>query len=123
MDKKKVLIVDDSADTRLIFSARLKAQQAVSMALKERPDAILLDLGLPGGNGLIVLQRLKANTVLSAIPVIIVTAEAPQMASRAEQSRPFKAGVRSNIHSTCKCAHFKLSQWRGSPQNRVLNLC
>lgn len=91
MDKKKVLIVDDSADTRLILSARLKAQhyhpifaadayQAVSMALKERPDAILLDLGLPGGNGLIVLQKLKANTVLSAIPVIIVTAEDPQVA-------------------------------------------
>jgi DNA-binding response OmpR family regulator len=86
MDKKKILIVDDNADTRLLLSARLKAHQyhtvfaadalqAMSVAQKEQPDAILLDLGLPGGNGMVVLQRFKANTALSVIPVIIVTAE------------------------------------------------
>ena len=91
MDKKTILIVDDSADTRLLLSARLKvhhyhtvfaadALQAMSVALKERPDVILLDLGLPGGNGLVVLQRFKSNTFLSGIPVIIVTAEDPQVA-------------------------------------------
>ena len=91
MDKKTILIVDDNADTRLVLSARLKANhyhtvfaadalQAMSVALKERPDAILLDLGLPGGNGLLVLERLKANTSLGRIPVIIVTAEDPQVA-------------------------------------------
>ena len=91
MDKKTILIVDDNADTRLVLSARLKANdyhtvfaadalQAMSVALKERPDAILLDLGLPGGNGLMVLQRLKANTFLGDIPVIIVTAEDPLVA-------------------------------------------
>jgi CheY-like chemotaxis protein len=91
MDKKTILIVDDNADTRLVLSARLKANhyhtvfaadalQAMSVALKERPDAILLDLGLPGGNGLMVLERLKANTSLGSIPVIIVTAEDPQVA-------------------------------------------
>jgi DNA-binding response OmpR family regulator len=100
MDKKKILIVDDNADTRLILSVRLKAHhyhplyaadalQAMSVALKEQPDAILLDLGLPGGNGLVVLQRLKANTALSAIPVIIVTAEDPSMA----ESRAIEAGA------------------------------
>jgi CheY-like chemotaxis protein len=91
MDKKTILIVDDNADTRLVLSARLKANhydtvfaadalQVMSVALKERPDAILLDLGLPGGNGLLVLERLKANTSLGRIPVIIVTAEDPQVA-------------------------------------------
>ena len=91
MDKKTILIVDDNADTRLVLSARLKANdyhtvfaadalQAMSVALKERPDAILHDLGLPGGNGLMVLQRLKANTSLGDIPVIIVTAEDPLVA-------------------------------------------
>ena len=100
MDKEKILIVDDNTDTRLILSARLKANhyhtifaadalQAMSMALREHPDAILLDLGLPGGNGLVVLQRLKANTSLSAIPVIIVTAEDPQMA----EARVMEAGA------------------------------
>lgn len=100
MDKKTILIVDDNADTRLILSARLKANhyhtvfaadalQAMSVALKERPDAILLDLGLPGGNGLVVLQRFKANTALSAIPVIIVTAEDPSVA----EARAIEAGA------------------------------
>ena len=91
MNKKTILIVDDNADTRLILSARLKANyyhtvfaadalQAMSVAQKERPDAILLDLGLPGGNGMVVLQRFKANTSLSGIPIIIVTAEDPLVA-------------------------------------------
>ena len=100
MDKKTILIVDDNADTRLLLSARLKAHhyhtvfaadalQAMSVAQKERPDAILLDLGLPGGNGLIVLQRFKANTGLSSIPVIIVTAEDPLVA----EARAIEAGA------------------------------
>ncbi len=99
MDKKKILIVDDNADTRLILNARLRAQyhtvfaadalQAMSVALKERPDAILLDLGLPGGNGLMVLQRLKANSSLSCVPVIIVTAEDPLVA----EARTIEAGA------------------------------
>jgi CheY-like chemotaxis protein len=100
MDKKTILIVDDNADTRLLLSARLKAHhyhtvfaadalQAMSIAQKERPDAILLDLGLPGGNGLIVLQRFKANTSLRGIPAIIVTAEDPLVA----EARAIEAGA------------------------------
>jgi DNA-binding response OmpR family regulator len=99
MDKKTVLIVDDNADTRLILNARLKAHyhtvfaadalQAMSVALRERPDAILLDLGLPGGNGLMVLQRLKTNISLSCVPVIIVTAEDPLVA----EARAIEAGA------------------------------
>lgn len=100
MDKKTILIVDDNADTRLLLSARLKAHhyhtvfaadalQATSVALKEQPDAILLDLGLPGGNGLLVLQRFKANTSLGGIPVIIVTAEDPLVA----EARALEAGA------------------------------
>jgi CheY-like chemotaxis protein len=100
MEKKTILIVDDNAGTRLVLSARLNAHnyhtvvaadalQAMSVALKERPTAILLDLGLPGGNGLTVLQRLKANTSLGGIPVIIVTAENPQVA----EARTIEAGA------------------------------
>jgi len=92
--------VDDNADTRLVLSARLNAHhyhtvfaadalQAMSVAMKERPVVILLDLGLPGGNGLLVLQRLKANTSLGGIPVIIVTAEDPLVA----EARTIEAGA------------------------------
>ena len=100
MDKKTILIVDDNADTRLVLSARLKAHhyhtvfaadalQAISVARKEQPDAILLDLGLPGGNGLLVLERLKTNASLSCIPVIIVSSEDPQVA----EARAIQAGA------------------------------
>lgn len=63
MSKKTILIVDDHADTRLLVSARLKkheyntvfaadAMQAIAVARETKPDAIILDLSLPGGNGL-----------------------------------------------------------------------
>jgi DNA-binding response OmpR family regulator len=61
-----------------VFAA--DALQAMSVAQKERPDAMLLDLGLPGGNGMVVLQRFKANMTLNGIPIIIVTAEDPLVA-------------------------------------------
>jgi CheY-like chemotaxis protein len=86
MAQKKILIVDDHADTRLLVSARLRkhqydtvfaadALQAIAAARQTLPDAIILDLGLPGGTGFDVLQRLKTNTVLGPIPVIILTAD------------------------------------------------
>ena len=86
MAKKKILVIDDSVDTRLVVSARLMkhgyetvfaadALQAIVIARQTQPDAIILDLGLPGGNGFIVLQRLKSNTSLAGIPVIILTAD------------------------------------------------
>ena len=95
MTKAKILVVDDDTDTRLILGTRLKklgylvlyaadSYQAISMARQEVPDLILLDLGLPGGNGFIVLERLKAMTTLADIPVIVVSSqEAGEVETRA----------------------------------------
>jgi CheY-like chemotaxis protein len=85
----KLLIIDDNSEFRLLISTQLRAQnvtvfgaadiiQAISTAREKRPDVILLDIEMPGGDGFLVLERLKANKLLSAIPVIIVTARAPQ---------------------------------------------
>lgn len=105
MSKKNILIIDDHADTRLVVSARLKkhqyntvfaadALQAIAVARQTQPDAIILDLGLPGGNGFIVLDRLKANTALSSIPVIILTAdESPE-----SELKGLEAGATAFLH-------------------------
>lgn len=105
MSKKTILIVDDHADTRLLVSARLKkheyntvfaadALQAIAVARQTQPDAIILDLGLPGGNGFIVLARLKTNTALCGIPVIILTAdESPE-----SEFKGLESGVVAFLH-------------------------
>lgn len=89
MDKAKILIVDDDPDLRRGLNLRLRANQydtayatdgfsAIAMAQKEQPNLIILDLGLPAGDGFVVLERLQQNANLSSIPVIILTARDPQ---------------------------------------------
>ncbi|HZR58946.1 MAG TPA: response regulator [Terriglobales bacterium] len=89
MDKQKILIVDDDPDLRRGLNLRLRANHyetayatdgfsAVAMAQKEKPDLIILDIGLPAGDGFVVLERLQQSATLSAIPVIVVTAREPQ---------------------------------------------
>jgi two-component system cell cycle response regulator len=80
----EILIAEDDRVTVQILSSVLKkagydvliahdAMQAVMMAMRKPPDAILLDIGMPGGTGMQVLQRLKASTRTSMIPVIVLT--------------------------------------------------
>ena len=59
--------------------------QAIAAARRYQPSAILLDLGMPGRDGLLVLERLKSNRLLSHFPVIVVTARDQQEAE--EQTR------------------------------------
>jgi DNA-binding response OmpR family regulator len=50
-------------------------EQAVTLATSELPDLILLDVMMPGLNGLEVLRRLKGDSALRSVPVIMVTAK------------------------------------------------
>lgn len=85
MAKKKILVVEDDADVRLGYHVLLKANNydtcfaadslaAVSEARKQKPDLVILDLGLPGGDGFLVMERLQVNTNTSMIPVVVVSA-------------------------------------------------
>jgi len=89
MERPKILIVDDDPNLRRAMKTRLRANHydtvqasdgysAIAMAQKERPDLIILDLGLPAGDGFAVLQRLQDSDTLSSIPVIVLTARDPQ---------------------------------------------
>lgn len=100
MEKRKILIVDDDPDLRRGLNLRLRANQydtvyatdgftAMSMAQKERPDLIILDIGLPAGDGFVVLERLQQAAALSTIPVIVLTARDPQ----GNRERILKAGA------------------------------
>jgi CheY-like chemotaxis protein len=83
--KQQILIADDDPVTVQMLSGLLEgggfevevafdAMQAVMKAMRKPPDAVILDIGMPGGGGFQVLQRLKAITKMKAIPVIVVTA-------------------------------------------------
>jgi DNA-binding response OmpR family regulator len=85
----KILIVDDDPDLRQALRLRLRANHfdtvnagdgysAIAQAYKEQPDLIILDLGLPAGDGFVVLDRLQRDDKLSNIPVIVLTARDPQ---------------------------------------------
>ena len=92
-NKNKVLVIEDNKEHMIALSIKLKANNydvvwagdgvtAMTVAVREKPDAILLDLGLPGGDGFVVLKRLRSLGPTIGIPVIVVTARDP-MANRA----------------------------------------
>ena len=89
----KILIVDDDPDLRTALRVRLRASRyetvsavdgysAISQAYKEKPDLIILDIGLPAGDGFVVLDRLHKNPELADIPVIVLTARDPESTER-----------------------------------------
>ncbi len=86
--RAKIMIVDDDPELRMALKLRLRANQyetvsacdgysAIALAQKERPNLIILDLGLPAGNGYSVLKRLRESDALSNIPVVVLTARDP----------------------------------------------
>jgi len=96
---KKILIIEDDPDVRLGYHIRLKANNydtcfaadalaSMTEARKHQPDLIILDLGLPAGDGFVVMERLKANTQLAVIPIIVVSGRDPH----ANRERALKAG-------------------------------
>ncbi|MGO9125131.1 MAG: response regulator transcription factor [Terriglobales bacterium] len=100
MTKPKILIVDDDPDLRRALRLRLRANNyetvhaqdgyaAVAVAQKEHPDLIVLDLGLPAGDGFVVLERLQNIDALANVPVVILTARDPQN----NEERALKGGA------------------------------
>jgi CheY-like chemotaxis protein len=82
---EKILIVDDNRASRDLLRAILKpvrcqiieaahGQDALDLMQREHPDLVLLDIDMPGMNGLDVVRRIREDVSLARLPVVAVTA-------------------------------------------------
>ena len=87
MPGELILLVEDNDNNRMLVCDVLQAsgyrvveaenaEDGLRMAAEQRPALILMDIQLPGMNGMEALQRLRADPATRAIPVIAVTASA-----------------------------------------------
>jgi DNA-binding response OmpR family regulator len=108
-----ILIVDDDPDMLQALQIRLKANGyavhcaedgmgAISEARKHVPDLIVLDLGIPSGDGFVVLDTLKGNVDLSSIPVIVLSGRD----RRANEERVLHAGARAFLQKPVQSNEF-----------------
>jgi CheY-like chemotaxis protein len=81
---KKILVIDDEPDVVQYLSIFLEDEgfnvitaqdglDGIDMAEKERPDLITLDITMPGMSGIEVLTKLRRDSKLASIPVIVIT--------------------------------------------------
>ena len=86
---KVVLLVDDDEDLLVALAAPLRRQgfdvavatdavTAISTAVKQPPDVVIMDIGLPGGDGMMVMQRLHSLPQLAGVPVIMLSGRDPE---------------------------------------------
>jgi DNA-binding response OmpR family regulator len=79
-----VLLADDDKVQNLLLSTFLKqkgvkvtiaqdAMQAVMYALRFLPDAIVLDVYMPGGTGVEAIKKLKSSTKTTHIPILVLS--------------------------------------------------
>ena len=92
----KILVVEDDPTVRRLLDLELEADgferafasdavTALTVARKEQPDLVILDLGLPGGDGFLVMERLRSLRDFEMIPIVILTARTtPEARERAE---------------------------------------
>ncbi len=84
MEKERVLIVDDEAEIREFLGEVLSSNyqtifakngvEALEIATDKLPDAVILDMMMPGPTGLDVVKALRQNPLTESIPVLILTA-------------------------------------------------
>ena len=85
MNAPVVLLVDDNEDCRIIYGSTLRhagytvrtandGMECLLSAAKDRPDLILLDIGMPRMDGMEALEKLKLDPRTAEIPVVAVSA-------------------------------------------------
>ncbi|MGB0911105.1 MAG: response regulator transcription factor [Nitrospirales bacterium] len=82
---KRILVVEDDENIVKALGVRLKSKgydvvaaydavMGMQKAMEQTPDLILLDIMMPGGNGVTLAERLKNSTKTGTIPIIFLTA-------------------------------------------------
>ena len=95
----KILIIEDTENNRVLLTRRLKprghevvlaedAERGLALVPTERPELILMDVGLPGMDGWSAARQLKADPVNRLIPIIALTAHAME----ADRAKAVEAG-------------------------------
>lgn len=85
MSRARILIADDDPELLEALRIRLRSAgyevhtatdgvQATRLARRERPDLVVLDIGMPGGDGHTVANRLKNDPITMFTPVVFLTA-------------------------------------------------
>lgn len=99
MRKKTVLVIEDNNLNRELITCLLEignfaameavdAEEGIRVALKRKPDLILMDIGLPGMDGLTATRLIKANPELENIPVVALSG----YAAAEDEQRALDAG-------------------------------
>jgi DNA-binding response OmpR family regulator len=127
MGNKRILIVDDDPDVLHSMHIRLKANHydtlfaadaisCMAEARKSEPDLILLDLGLPAGDGFVVMERFKLVPSLASIPVIVISGRD----HRENQRRALQAGAKAFLQKPVNNAELLavIRQTLGEPAPR-----
>jgi CheY-like chemotaxis protein len=99
MNKRRVLLIEDNlmnmelatdlleaADFQVLKTGR--ADEGIAMAVAEQPDIILMDIALPGMDGLEATRRIKQDARTARIPIVALTASA----MRGDDDRARSAG-------------------------------
>ena len=108
---EKVLIVDDNRASRDLIRAILKSvrcdiieashgRQALDLLRQERPDLILLDIDMPGLDGLAVVKTIRQDAAFADLPVVAVTA----FAMEGDRDKGMAAGFTAYVTKPVRAA-------------------
>lgn len=99
MGGKRILLIEDNAINRRLAQFLLKSQgyevwevtsapEAFESLRQKQPDLILMDIQLPGMDGLAATKQLKADPATRDIPILVVTS----YAMKGDEAKAFEAG-------------------------------